>query len=211
MDSIDYVALSKSRYTDQFDHDLTFDAIVQTLIDYKMRVQKLYLNFANTILDIDKSTGKNLDLIGSIVGQDRILVDYYANPFFGFEGNPKAEPFDKGMWFSLFSDSGGDSRVLDDVEYRRVIKARIIRNRTSCTRKDFVNILLLLLGYDPDSSDPIPPNLFSIESPSHGNINLTLPSGFSNDFITYFLSRTEDLDSLIPKPLGYKLNVNIGS
>lgn len=334
MENIDYVALSKSRYTDQFDYDPAFNAIVQTLIEYKMRVQGLYINFADTILDIDKSTGKNLDLIGSIVGQERVLVDYYANPFFGFEGNPKAEPFDKGMWYSLFSDSGGDSRILSDEEYRRVIKARIIRNKTNCTRKDFTEIMYLLLGYSgegsrnyvvnsqeekigkpeyilyqnskllnkayssgevtisfdvkvlggdgsinvsssngnidwqfsvdvdgatstyqrkfftvtpkkvlgnnfgvskleflaspkgskrkifiknikvevgskPTSWSPAPEDLFKLDSKSHGNIELTLHREFSSDFITYFLSKVDDLDSLIPKPLGYRLSVNI--
>lgn len=336
MENIDYVALSKSRYTDQFDYDPTFNAIVQTLIEYKMRVQGLYINFADTILDIDKSTGKNLDLIGSIVGQERVLVDYYANPFFGFDGNPKAEPFDKGLWYSLFSDSGGDSRILSDEEYRRVIKARIIRNKTNCTRKDFTDIMYLLLGHSSEvprnyvvnsheekvgnpeyilyqnskllneayssgevtisfdvkveggdgkirvyssngnvdwsftgdvsgvtstyqrktitvkprrvvannsgvsklefhafptgskrkvfvknvkveigskatSWTPAPEDLFQLDSKSHGNIDLTFPKGFSSDFVTYFLSKTDELDSLIPKPLGYKLNVHIRS
>lgn len=343
MDTIDYVALSKSRYTDQFDYDPTFNAIVQTLIEYKMRVQGLYINFANTILDIEKSTGKNLDLIGSIVGQERILVDYYAKPFFGFDGNPKAEPFDKGLWYSLFSDSGGDSRVLTDEEYRRVIKARIIRNKTNCTRKDFADIMYLLLGFnsqlprnyitdsnieksvdlskgavellyqssrllneayssgtvtisfdikiegvDPEGGEVVvgstygkpdwvftqsisnvkdvyerrsvtvtptrqvanssgtssltflhskstegrkiyiknvqvelgtkasdwtqaKEDLFKLDSKSHGNIDLSFPKGFSSDFVSYFLSKMDDLDSLIPRPLGYKLNVYIRS
>lgn len=200
MDKIDYTALSRSRYTDQFKDDPVFDALVQTLIEYKSNVQNLYADFALKILDIDKSTGKNLDLIGSIIGQSRNLVDYYAKPYFGFEGNPRAEPYDKGLWYSLFNNDGGDSRVLTDEEYRRVLKARIIRNRTNCTREDFVQILSLLIGGTN----------FVLSVPKHGNITLRLPSGFSNDFVLYFLSRTDEADSLIPKPLGYRMNVIIG-
>lgn len=211
MEVIDYVALSRSRYTDQHDQDPTFDAIVQTLIEYKMKMQNLYIDFANTILDIDLSTGKNLDLIGSIVGQPRTLVDYFSSNFFGFEGNPKAEPFDKGLWFSLFSNSGGDSRTLSDEEYRKVIKARIMRNRTNTSRKDFIEILLALYGYDPITNPtPTPDQLFKIACPTHGNINLTLNTKYSNDFILYFLSKVDDMDSLIAKPMGYKLNVFLG-
>ena len=201
MEILDYENMTKSRYTDQFDNDKVFDAVVQTMVDYKMKVQGLYLGFAETILDLDKSTGKNLDLIGRIVGQKRVLFDYYTNKFFGFEGNPKSEPFDEGMWFSLFSDSGGDSRILSDEEYRKTIKARIKRNNTNCTRGDFIEVLYLLIG----NMD------FEIDIPSHGNIDLTLPIDFDNDFVIYFLSRVDEMDSIIPKPLGYKLNVKIGS
>lgn len=148
MDKIDYAALARSRYTNQFEKDKVFDAIVQTLIEYKMKTQDLYINFAKTILDIELSTGRNLDLIGSIVGQPRVLVDFSTDKYFGFLGNPRAEPFDVGLWYSEFSAKGTDSRVLSDEEYRRIIKARIIRNKTNCNREDFIKILDLILGID---------------------------------------------------------------
>lgn len=148
MDKIDYASLAKSRYTNLFAKDKVFDAIIQTLVEYKMKTQDLYINFAKTILDIDKSTGNNLDLIGSIVGQPRVLVDFSIDKYFGFLGNPRAEPFDKGMWYSTFSTKGSDSRTLSDEEYRRIIKARIIRNRTNCNREDFMRILDLILDTD---------------------------------------------------------------
>lgn len=178
MEILDYVALSKSRYTGQFSEDKVFNAIVQTLVEYKMKVQKTYKDFAEVILNIDKSTGKNLDLIGSIVGQDRILIDYFTSKYFGFEGNPKAEPFDVGMWYSIFSGKGGESRILTDEEYRRVIKARIIRNRTNCTRRDFIAILDLLMDIDRTYKDR---NIFqnslynlgTSPSPSENNVAVT--------------------------------------
>ncbi|UJE34678.1 baseplate wedge protein [Acinetobacter phage vB_AbaM_P1] len=152
MNKIDYATLAKSRYTNQFEKDKVFDAIVQTLIEYKMKTQELYINFARTLLDIELSTGKNLDLIGSIVGQPRILVDFSIDKYFGFLGNPRAEPYDKGLWYSTFSAKGADSRTLSDVEYRRIIKARIIRNRTNCSRADFIRILDLILDIDRDKA-----------------------------------------------------------
>ncbi|QIW91553.1 hypothetical protein vBAbaMD22_40 [Acinetobacter phage vB_AbaM_D22] len=148
MDKIDYASLAKSRYTSLFAKDPVFDAIVQTIVEYKMNTQDLYINFANTILDIDKSTGNNLDLIGSIVGQPRVLVDFSVDKYFGFLGNPRAEPYDKGLWYSTFSNKGSDSRTLSDEEYRRIIKARIIRNNTNCSREDFIKILDLILDID---------------------------------------------------------------
>ncbi|UYL86129.1 hypothetical protein [Acinetobacter phage vB_AbaM_CP14] len=148
MDKIDYASLAKSRYTSQFEQDKVYDAIIQTIIEYKLKTQDLYINFAETILDIEKSTGKNLDLIGSIVGQPRILVDFSIDKYFGFLGNPRAEPYDVGLWYSTFSTKGSDSRVLTDEEYRRIIKARIIRNNTNCNREDFIKILDLILGID---------------------------------------------------------------
>ncbi|AJK27154.1 structural protein [Acinetobacter phage vB_AbaM_phiAbaA1] len=148
MDKIDYAALARSRYTSQFENDKVYDAIIQTIIEYKLKTQDLYINFAETLLDIDKSTGRNLDLIGSIVGQPRVLVDFSIDKYFGFLGNPRAEPYDKGLWYSTFSAKGADSRVLSDEEYRRIIKARIIRNKTNCSRSDFMKILELILNID---------------------------------------------------------------
>lgn len=148
MDKIDYASLAKSRYTSQFEKDKVYDAIIQTIIEYKLKTQDLYINFAETILDIDKSTGRNLDLIGNIVGQPRILVDFSIEKYFGFLGNPRAEPYDKGLWYDMYSSKGADSRVLNDAEYRRIIKARIIRNKTNCNREDFMKILDLILNVD---------------------------------------------------------------
>ncbi|CAL1777522.1 structural protein [Acinetobacter phage vB_AbaM_KissB] len=148
MDKIDYAALARSRYTSQFENDKVYDAIIQTIIEYKLKTQDLYINFAETLLDIDKSTGRNLDLIGSIVGQPRVLVDFSIDKYFGFLGNPRAEPYDKGLWYSTFSAKGADSRVLSDEEYKRIIKARIIRNKTNCSRGDFMKILELILNID---------------------------------------------------------------
>ncbi|AZF88451.1 hypothetical protein TAC_0063 [Acinetobacter phage TAC1] len=152
MDKIDYASLAKSRYTSQFEKDKVYDAIIQTIIEYKLKTQDLYINFAETILDIDKSTGKNLDLIGNIVGQPRILVDFSIEKYFGFLGNPRAEPYDKGLWYDMYSTKGADSRVLNDEEYRRIIKARIIRNKTNCNREDFIKILNLILNVDPNQT-----------------------------------------------------------
>lgn len=145
MEEVDYLEIARGRYTDLFQDDPIFDALVATLVEYKMKVQKEHIELADTILDIEKSVGANLDLIGSIVGQSRILVDYYSKPYFGFEGNPRAEPFDKGLWYSLFTSDSGDSRSLTDEEYRRVIKARILRNKTNGNRADFIAIMDLLL------------------------------------------------------------------
>lgn len=156
MDKIDYASLAKSRYTSVFAKDPVFDAIIQTIIEYKMKTQDLYINFADTILDIDKSTGNNLDLIGSIVGQPRVLVDFSIDKYFGFLGNPRAEPYDVGLWYSTFSNKGSDTRTLSDEEYRRIIKARIIRNKTNCNRQDFIDILDLILGID---RGPYAPNI----------------------------------------------------
>lgn len=207
MELIDYVAMSKSRYTSQFDEDPVFDAIVQTIIEYKMKVQQTYIDFADSILDIEKSTGRNLDLIGRIVGQDRVLVDYFTKPYFGFEGNPKAEPYDVGLWYSMFGTTGGDSRTLTDDEFRRVIKARIIRNKTNCNRQDFGKVMDLLLNIDRDN--PKPDDVFyKVSYSGHGNIILELKD-FEDGVATHYLSKLEDVDNIIPVPLGYRLIVKI--
>lgn len=200
IEPMDYVSLAKSRYTSQFKDDSVFDALVQTLIEFKMKSQEFYIDFADKVLSIEKAKGKNLDLIGSIVGQSRVLIDYYTKPYFGFYGNPQAEPLDVGLWYSISGGTGGDSRTLSDEEYRRIIKARIIANSTYCSRADFIAIIKLIT----DNAD------FKLEVLSHGNILLTLPNEYMQHMVAYFLGRVEDLDSLIPKPLGFRLSVVFG-
>lgn len=193
MDSIDYNALAKTRYTDQHRFDAVFDAIIQTVTTQRMQRQAQYQEFADTFLDIDKSKGKALDVIGKIVGQKRELGNFINRPYFGFQGARLAQEFNVGYWYNMLNPPEGELKILNDEEYRRLIKARIIKNRTNNTRNDLLQIMNYLTGNQETRAFDV----------SHGVIRLTMLD--ESGIAAYFLNKRYDKDSIIPIPLGYRL------
>lgn len=196
MESIDYIKLSESRMTDQFRFDQAFLALVYTIIEQRAKRQQEYFSFLDTFLDIDKSEGKALDLIGSIVGQERRLVNFIQEPYFGFQGARFAEALDVGYWYSQNKARIGRLKILNDEEYRKLIKARIINNRSRCTRDDLLSILNILTGN----------NESEVIEVSHGVFKVSIVDDI-NGLASYFLSKYRDKDTIFSIPLGYRMSV----
>ena len=108
-------------------------------------------SFAN-FFDIDKAHGSWLDIIGAIVGQPRLLIDIITHPYFGFEGHPQAEPFDKGLFYCL-ADLLAGNRVLTDEEYRILIKAKIMTNNHVGTVQNTIDIFEAVFGVECTVTD----------------------------------------------------------
>src|SRR5699024_2559112 len=97
--------------------------------------QQDFLWLSQNILNVDLAQGWHLDFIGNIVGQSRLLYDFNSEVYFGFEGAYKSETFGSkidptigGFWNSRGYFDKASARKLNDDEYRRVIKARVIYN-----------------------------------------------------------------------------------
>lgn len=192
---IDYQEIAKERYTYLFDDD-PFDALVQTILEQRVDRQCQYMNIRKNILDIDKSEGSALDLIGDFVGQPRSLINFINDPYFGFLGARKAQSFNVGKWYTLNAAQRGTVKTLSDEQYRRVLKARIIKNDTKNTRKDLVDVLMLLGGSETKI------NLYTTR---HGVIQVGVTHDADPDgLISYFLSKYMDNDSILPRQLGYR-------
>lgn len=93
---------------------------------------------------IDTAVGKQLDIIGDIVGQPRELLDADLLEFFGFVGDTQSESFGSfgdptvgGLFYSLGQKTTGNI-LLDDDKYRLFIKAKIIKNTTRATPEDLI-------------------------------------------------------------------------
>lgn len=193
-----YHDVSRSRYTNPV-LDEKFDAIVQTIVEQKMERQCQYLEMKKYILDIDQSEGKSLDVIGNFVGQPRNLINFNIDPYFGFQGARNAQAFNVGKWYTLEGLSKGTIKVLTDAQYRNVIKARIIKNSTKNTRKDLIKVLSLLGGTDAP---------FKLRYPRHGVILIEVTNKNDPDgIVSYFLSRYMQDDTILPRPLGYRILV----
>lgn len=88
--------------------------------------------------DVDLATGDRLDIIGRIVGINRLVPDVLPKIAFGFSENPNARGFDDRFFDGVESAPFLDRferpytpQQLGDADYRFFIKARIAVNNTS--------------------------------------------------------------------------------
>ena len=192
----DYKTTARSRLTDRHRSDETFLAILDTLVEIKSQRQKQYLDIADTLLDIDKSEGRNLDLIGKLIGEERTLVNFIDRVYFGFLGARLAEAYDFGYWYSLYKNKYGTLRTLTDEEYRRVLKARVIKNSSDNNRNSFLEVLNILSN-----------NKSSIVVENLDNTAISVEVEDYDGLVSYYLSKYKNDRNLIPVPLGRRLNV----
>ena len=205
-DIVDYQELATSRYTDLFKDDVVFDAIIKSIISPLQSYQIFLKDFHDNFLSIDNSFGQQLDIIGGLVGQPRVLINFLTEPYFGFEGATNAESFGTesdpdvgGYWRSILNPNAGTSKTLDDGTYRKLLKARIIKNKSKGTINDFLLVMNILTGN----------TLTRVEaSETSGTALLTLVAPVDT-LATYFINKVRDADSIIPIPLGVKLFVRI--
>lgn len=203
LDYVDYVELMDSRLTDQFRNDKAIRALVKTIADVANYYQTSYIEFFNNYLDIDEMFGSILDLIGRIAGQPRILVNYTDAPYFGFEGSLNGQTFGTvedpavgGYWYSITNPNEASSRILTDEEYKIVLKSRIIKNSSNSSTEDILKVLNLLTGNQSTQ----------ITYPLNGYAEVTVND--PNGLASYFLSRYQYPDTILPIPNGTRLKVN---
>lgn len=203
METIDYLAKAQSRYTDQHSDDPVFDSLVQLMIDQSIINQEVLVKLEETIYDIDKSDGVLLDLIGDIVGQDRIISN--DGEFFGFLEDPSALGFGQlddpdvgGYFYSIMGSSGVTVAVASDSVYRRMIKARIIYNNNLATPETLVRIMRILSN---DSNA-------RFTEDGLGNITIHLEKD-DDKLLSYFLSIRLTDRNILPIPLGVAVGLII--
>ena len=197
MQEQDYKTIARSRLTDRHRSDEAFLAILDTLIELKEERQREYLSLADTFLDIDKSTGKNLDVIGRLIGEERTLVNFIDRSYFGFLGARLAESYDFGYWYSLYKNKYGTLRTLTDEEYRRVLKARVVKNSSDNNRNSFLEVLNILSN-----------NKSSVITEGLNNTAIAVEVEDYDGLVSYYLSKYKNDRNLIPVTLGRRLNVS---
>ncbi len=101
-------------------------------------------------LNIETASGKNLDLVGQHVGQSRALTGLAPRRLFGFERALGAQGLSRaglggGKWYRK-GDVITDSVVLDDDDFRFLIKCRIAKNHMTGTVPDITQALDFIFG-----------------------------------------------------------------
>ena len=105
------------------------------------------------------ATGKQLDVIGEIVGISRIFYGAAALGYFGFYDDPQAAypsigsatDTTVGGVYKSITDPDSADYVMDDVTYRKIIYAKILRNMTNCCIEDVLLFIDLMVGFDCDT------------------------------------------------------------
>lgn len=146
-----FLETARDRITDQFKGKPVLDKFLQLTNSGKLELQTV-LKDVMQLRSIDTAVGAQLDVIGEIVGRPRGLVTSSIFEYFGFQGHPQAgsygsviDPTVGRPWYSLDAPLGL-SRAPSDEEYRLILKAKIIKNRTLSRPEDIIEAYKFLFG-----------------------------------------------------------------
>lgn len=146
-----FLDVARSRITDEFKDKPVIDKYLQLTNLGKEEIQ-LVLRDVMQLRSIDTAVGAQLDVIGEIVGRPRGLVTSTVFEYFGFQGHPQAGSYGSATdptvgrpWYSLDAPLGL-SRAPSDEEYRLILKAKIIKNRTLSRPEDVIEAYKFLFG-----------------------------------------------------------------
>ena len=163
-------------------------ATVNALADEASRVYASALQLLR-ILNIDDAEKYELDLVGMHVGQSRLMPEFVAKDFFGFDNIDGANPFNQGEWYRV----GGqllDPLLMSDIEYRWMIKARITKNFQIGTLDDIIDAVQYLFGSNANAVDGLDMSVATI----------ILPAAQLSALQLYAIRKMD----IIPRPVGVK-------
>lgn len=146
-----FLAVARARITDQFKGKPVMDKYLRLMIEGKAELQTV-IQDVMTLRSIDTAVGAQLDVIGVIVGRERGLVSAEIFNYFGFEGSSQSgsfgsltDPSAGAPWYSLGAPTQL-ARPPSDEEYRLILKAKIIKNRTLSRPEDIIEAYKFLFG-----------------------------------------------------------------
>ena len=192
----DYYELEPSLFRESDNLHRLFQAIFSTC--HKQQIDFLW--FSQNILNIDAAEKWHLDFIGSLVGQKRLLVGYNAESYFGYKNSYKSETFGSslnpavsGYWNSRSYFNTASARRLNDEEYRRLIKTRIIFNQSNCSSNELLEVINLITNRTDNSS----------RTAEHGLIEVGTKD--ETGLLSYFVDRVDLEDNILPIATGVRV------
>lgn len=193
--AIDHVALGLSRVLKQYQESDKFLAYLTATLSIANELEAV-LQSLFYLADIDSMRGVQLDTIGSIVGQSRYVPDTVVLSFFGFEDTNGAATFGEETNLSIgsrFLEEGEDylgTTVLEDPEFRILIRARISRNNSQATPENIMAALSYLF------------QTLYVNIDSRGGMEISLAIGRPLTSIEKVIVRQLNL---LPTPMGVDL------
>ena len=195
---VDYYDLEPSLFRESDNLHKLFQSIF-----YVCHIQQIdLLWFAENILNIDAAENAHLDFIGGIVGQPRFLTDFNTEPYFGYDGSYQSKTFGSttdpeigGYWNSRSYFNTATSRKLNDDEYRRLIKARVIYNQSNCTANDLLEVINLITNSKNNT----------VQMLKHGLVQINSDDG--TGILSYFVDRLLNDDNILPIAAGVRIGL----
>lgn len=176
--------------------------IIEVILNQYQIDQDKYLWLIDNILNLEVAEKYHLDFIGQLVGQDRFLVNFNQEKYFGFLGSYQSETLGTlsdssvgGYWNSVDNFVSSSSRRLNDEEYKRIIKARIIYNNSNCLMNDLVSVVNLITNRTDNRVSLV----------KHGQ--LVIKSTDESGLLTYFFDRLELEDNILPITYGVSVSL----
>lgn len=192
----DYEAIQPSLFRES--HNL--HKVLKSIFGVYEEQQDDFLWLAENILDIDKAEKSQLDFIGSLVGQDRFLIDYDPKYYFGFYNayhsdtfGAKGAPYVGSVWRSRGGFDSQKARRLSDDEYRRLIKARVINNQADCTSNELLEVINLITNTNKNS----------VQVLEHGYIKIK--SADKTGLLSYFVDKIDSDVNILPIAAGVRV------
>lgn len=204
--SVDYLGEARGRVTEQFKKKIVFDRYLQLMVQSDIEIAEFYRQLLQE-RSLDTAIGAQLDNIGDIVGQERLLVGVDIFEFFGFLGGASSGSFgdfyDQSVG-AIFFDSNkprfGNISLSDDA-YRMFIKAKIAKNSTRGTPEEimsFANSIFSTNGSTIQES-------YDIDAAYTLYIGKIL-TGFERSLLNYVQRAGNYNYNLMPKPIGVRVN-----
>lgn len=201
--SLDYLSEYYQLQPSLFRESDNLHRLFQAIFEVYGNQQDDLLWLSQNILNIDLAEKWQLDFIGNIVGQPRFLSDFNTEPYFGFEGSYQSKSFGSsldpsvgGYWNSRSYFNTATSRRLNDEEYRRTIKARVIYNQSNCTANDLLEVINLITNSKNNT----------VQMMEHGLIRIK--SDDSTGILSYFVDRLPLMDNILPIAAGVRVELN---
>ena len=176
--------------------------VIEVILNQYQIDQEKYLWLIDNILNLEIAEKYHLDFIGQLVGQDRFLVNFNQEKYFGFLGSYQSETLGTlsdasvgGYWNSVDNFISSSARRLNDEEYKRIIKARIIYNNSNCLINDLVSVVNLITNRTDNR----------ISLVKHGQ--LVIKSNDESGLLTYFFDRLELEDNILPITYGVSVSL----
>lgn len=158
-------------------------------------------NILDIAYNLDTAVGKQLDIIGKIVGISRVVPFSVPKKYFGFNGHLNSYPF--GSKFNVVVSYPFKSKFeipyldsqLNDNDYRFFIKAKIIKNYATSKNIDSSNLSIQnAIDY-----------LFNSKAYIIDNKDMTMTLYIDSSYDSSKLPYLENLD-LLPRPQGVRYN-----
>lgn len=200
----DYLSEAKELITDQFKDKVVFNKHLELILHPRAEIQEVYRQLMQE-RSLDTAYGAQLDILGSLVGQPRTLINADLESFFGFLGDITADSFGTigdpsvgSVYWDGIQARTGDITLVDDL-YRTLIKAKILKNVTRATPEDMMRFCNFV--FSTDSS--------TVQNEGGGQFTMAVGKLLSKQEVGLlrWINTSAYYDStLLPKPVGVRID-----